>query len=65
MCGVKCFYNGDTSLKSTLPLNNATEIVNIINKESKTIETSDLILSNNVKEYLKLNNNWLNIKNYK
>ena len=65
MCGVKCFYNGDTSLKSTLPWKNATEIVNIINKESKTIGTSDVILSNNVKEYLKPNNNWLNIKNYK
>ena len=64
MCGIKCFYNGDPLLKNAIPWKKATDIIDFIEKEASTIGTKDVALSKEVKEYLKPNNSWLDIRNY-
>ena len=62
MCGIKSFYNGDSLLESAIPWKNANDIIEKIENESKTIGSTDILLSKKVKEYLKPNNNWLKYK---
>ena len=64
MCGIKCFYNGDKNLKNTIRWKNANDIIKNIEIEAQTIGNIDIDLSKKVKDYLKPNNNWLNINYY-
>ena len=64
MCGIKCFYNGDPLLKSAIPWKNSNDIIKRIEEESKTIGTKNVKLSQEVKDYLKPNNSWLDIRMY-
>ena len=64
MCGIKCFYNGDPLLKNTITWKKAEDIIKNIEKESITIGKIDDETSINVKDYLKPNNQWLDIRNY-
>jgi hypothetical protein len=63
MCGIKCCYNGDENMPNALKWKTTSDLVNIINNESKTIGTIDEKLSVKVKKYLSPNKSWLN-KNY-
>jgi hypothetical protein len=64
MYGIKCFYNGDDNLKNTIKWKDATDIIKNIEIEARTIGNIDIDLSKKVKDYLKPNNDWLNINYY-
>ena len=64
MCGIKCIYNGDPLLYNTIKWNDASDIIKNIENESKTIGKLDIETSQKVKDYLKPDNKWLDIKYY-
>jgi hypothetical protein len=64
MCGIKCFYNGDSLLYNTIKWKNVDDIIKNIENEAKTIGQIDYETSIKVKDYLKPNNKWLDIRNY-
>ena len=64
MCGIKCFYNGDSLLCNTIKWKKFDDIIQNIENESKTIGHVDNETSIKVKEYLKPDYKWLDIRNY-
>lgn len=64
LCGIKCLYNGDSLLPNAIKWNNIKDIVNIIDKEYKTVGETDIELSNKVKEYFEKEKKWLNLDFY-
>jgi hypothetical protein len=64
MCGIKCLYNGDPLLCNSIQWKSANDIIQAIEKESESIGQIDFETSNKVKDYLQINDNFLDIRNY-
>lgn len=60
LCGIRCCFNGDPYLPSSIPWRNVNDVVRIIEKESKKIGTYDYDMCKKVRKYLDHHKRWLN-----